>query len=246
MDEPSRGAIGPGGSPAPLPAVPNRALLLPYAAPYLAYVGIASILQDRISVELNYGLRLLLVPALLLWARRWFVALTGPRSPWGSAAVGAAVGLAGGGIWIALLAPFVPAEAPAWGGLAFGLRFAAAGLVVPLCEELLMRGYLLRLAYQWDAKRREGEPQALAAALDEMTIFDVAPGAWSGWAVVLSTVAFAAGHQVAEWPAALAFGALMAGLWAVRRDLLSCVVAHAAANVFLAIYVRATGAWGLW
>ncbi len=155
-------------------------------------------------------------------------------------------GAGGGGLWIVLLSPFAPADAPAWGDLAFGLRLAAAGLVVPLCEELLMRGYLLRLAYQWDLRRQAGDREPLAEALDEMTIFDVPPGAWSGWAVALSTLAFAAGHQVAEWPAAVVFGALMAGLWAWRRDLLSCVAAHAAANVFLALYVRATGSWGLW
>ena len=38
----------------------------------------------------------------------------------------------------------------------------------------------------------------------------------------------------------------MAGLWIVRRDLLSCIVAHGVTNVVLACYVRATGAWALW
>jgi hypothetical protein len=38
----------------------------------------------------------------------------------------------------------------------------------------------------------------------------------------------------------------MAGLWAWRRDLLTCVVAHAVTNLSLAILVWHTGRWELW
>jgi hypothetical protein len=38
----------------------------------------------------------------------------------------------------------------------------------------------------------------------------------------------------------------MAALWIVRKDLLSCIVAHAVTNLGLGLYVRATGSWALW
>jgi membrane protease YdiL (CAAX protease family) len=109
-----------------------------------------------------------------------------------------------------------------------------------------MRGFIFRLAYQWDMARREGVEEALATALDERSVAEVSPGAWTFAAASISTVAFTAGHQMREWPAALAFGALMIGLWVWRKDLLSCIAAHGVANVGLALYVRSTGAWGLW
>jgi membrane protease YdiL (CAAX protease family) len=233
----------PAGGPA---GVSNRRLLVPYAAPYLAYVALGSLLGGRLSPEWIYALRLVLVPALLWWAWRWYPRLTGPRSPWGSAAVGAVAGLVGIAAWIALLTPFADTTVEPWEPTAFALRLVAAGFLVPVFEELFIRGFVLRLAYQWDRLRRGGEREALAAALDERSVSDVAPGAWSGWAVGISTAVFAAGHNPVEWPAAVAYGLLMAGLWVWRRDLLSCVVAHGVSNLALAGYVLTTGAWGLW
>ena len=45
--------------------ITNRQLLLPYAAPYLAYAGIASIPRDYLSAEASYLLRLVVVPLLV-------------------------------------------------------------------------------------------------------------------------------------------------------------------------------------
>ena len=39
---------------------------------------------------------------------------------------------------------------------------------------------------------------------------------------------------------------LMAALVVSRGDLLSAVVAHGVTNASLALYVRATGTWGVW
>ena len=83
-------------------------------------------------------------------------------------------------------------------------------------------------------------------ALHERSIGDVRPGAWTPLALALSSVLFALGHAPAEWPAALAYGALMAGLWIVRKDLLSCITAHAVTNASLALYVSVSGEWALW
>jgi len=225
----------------------NREIIVPYVLPYFAYVGLAAVPVDVLSREINYGLRLAVVGLLLLWSRRWYMALTGPGSPWVSILWGVAFGLAGTALWILLLFPFVAAEAPhAWSGLAFFLRLAAATLLVPIFEELLMRGFVFRLALQWDQERRTGVLSPLQVALDERSLHDVRPGEWSWMAVIISTAAFAAGHGMAEWPAAVVYGLLMCGLWVIRRDLVSCIAAHATTNASLALYVLLTGSWQYW
>ena len=130
--------------------------------------------------------------------------------------------------------------------VAIQLRFIAAGIFVPIFEELFIRGYIFRVAYQWEMQRRAGCKEPLAEVLDGMSIDAVAPGAWSYGAIAISTVAFVVGHHTTEWLAATAFGLLMAWLWIQRRDLLSCIVAHGTANMALAAYVWNTGEWGLW
>jgi hypothetical protein len=77
-------------------------------------------------------------------------------------------------------------------------------------------------------------------------VTELEPGAWTPLAVGLSSVIFALGHSPAEYLAGVAYGLLMAGLWIVRRDLVSCIAAHAVTNLVLAAYVRASGSWGLW
>ncbi len=225
----------------------NRQLLLPYALPYLAYVAIASLLGDILPKELNYALRLIVVTGLLVWAWRWYFSLTGPRSPLVSALVGTLVGLVGAALWIVLLKPFVDAEeATPWSTSAFFLRLTAAGLLVPIFEELMMRGYIFRLALQWDQERKSGDAAPLQTALDDRSINDITPGAWSWPAIFIATVVFAAGHHTSEWPAAIAYGLLMSWLWVNRKDLLSCIVAHGVTNVALAGYVFITGHWQYW
>lgn len=225
---------------------PNHELLVPYALPYLLYVGLAAVPGSWIGPELSYGLRIVACAAALAWAWRFYVPLRGPGGVAGSLGWGAAAGLAGTGLWIGLLTPLAPAAGAPWGDPAFALRLVAAGTLVPLLEELLMRGYVLRLAVQWDRARAAGTPQPFAQAFERQSIAQIEPGAWTPRALALATLLFAAGHAVYEWPAALVYGLLMGSLWIVRRDLLSCVAAHAVTNLALAVYVRATGAWQLW
>lgn len=227
--------------------ITNRSLLLPYAAPYLAYVCIASILGDHLSTELNYLLRIILCTVLLLWAWKWYIPMAGPRSPLVSVLTGIPAGIIGLFLWISLLAPFSPeSAAKSWTTNGFLLRMLAATLLVPLIEEILIRGYILRLAFQWWDARKKNEAEPLHSALDEKTIDDVAPGAWSWMAVVISTLVFTAGHHFCEWPAAIAYGLLMATLWILRKDLICCIVAHGVTNLSLAVYVVKTGSYHLW
>ncbi len=225
----------------------NRQLMLPYAAPYLAYVGIASLLVGVIPAEASYLLRMVAVGLLIRWAWPWYCSLRGPYPPAGSILLGLAAGLAGLLIWLALLAPFVkPGDGTPWTTSAFLLRLCSAGALVPVFEEMLMRGFVFRLALQWDQLRKAGASAPLHAALDKASVNDVRPGAWSWTAVLLSTLAFTSGHAPEEWVAAGAYGLLMSLLWIVRKDLLSCIAAHAATNIALALYVLTTENWHYW
>lgn len=227
--------------------IPNHRLLVPYAAPYFAYVLIATVAGRFVPMEVNYLLRIVIVSATLLWARQWFFSFRGPRSPVASTLAGILAGVAGLILWIALLTPFVSdAAAKPWSQSAFILRLLAAGFLVPLFEEVLMRGYVFRLALQWDEARKSKATDALSIALDERSVNDVRPGAWSWVAVAVSTLVFTLGHTTPEWPASIAYGLLMAGLYILRKDLLSCIVAHGVTNIGLAIYVYQTGKWQLW
>jgi hypothetical protein len=227
--------------------IPNHRLLVPYAAPYFAYVLIATVAERFFLMEVNYSIRIVIVTATLLWARQWFVSFKGPKSPAVSVFVGVLAGIAGLILWIVLLTPFVSAvEAKPWSQSAFVLRLLAAGFIVPIFEEVMMRGFVFRLALQWDEARKNKSKDALQTAFDDKSVNDVKPGAWSWAAVIISTLAFTAGHTIPEWPASVAYGLVMAGLYILRKDLLSCIVAHGVTNIALAFYVFNTGKWYLW
>lgn len=229
----------------PPPNRSNRRLLWPYALPYAAYVGIAALPGEWLAREASYALRIAATGGLLLVAWRSLMPLRGPRSPVASVGIGLAVGLLATALWIAMLQPLVGRGGEPWGDRAFLLRLVASGTLVPVFEELLMRGYVLGVAVQWDLARQARERDPLGRALDR-SFHDLAPGAATPIAVAISSLVFAAGHAVEEYPAAFAYGLIMAALWVVRRDLISCVSAHAATNVALALYVRQLGVWTLW
>ena len=233
-------------NPSQATGIANQDLLLPYFAPYAAYVGLAAMPDNWLIPEYNYLARLILVPLVLVWAWKWYVPITGPKSKGGSVAAGIIGGLLGTLVWIFLLALFVnPQEGDSWTPMGFGLRLACASLLVPFAEELLLRGYVLRVAVQWDRARKSGEKRPLDTALGQ-DIEKLEPGAWTPLAVGISTLAFAMGHAMVEWPASIGYGLIMAGLWVIRKDLLSCIVAHGVTNFILGIYVWTTGQWGLW
>jgi len=186
------------------------------------------------------------VGAALAWGMRAWRPLRGPGRASGSIALGAAVGLAGTALWIALLAPFTPADAAPWPDPAWLERALVATTLAPLVEEPLLRGWLFGLVLLFERARRAGSNAPLADALDRGSLASIAPGAWSGLALAVSSAAFALGHAPHEWLAAGAFGLAMCSLWIARGDLVSCVSAHAVTNAALAVYVRATGNWALW
>lgn len=221
-------------------------LLFTYVVPYFAYVLTLMLPEDVVPKPWAYGLATIAAAAGIAWAWRWYVPLRGPRSPLGSLVAGAAIGVVGTGLWLAIKAPFYEAGGEPWTPSAFWMRVLASTTVVAVFEELLFRGLVLRGAVTWDRLRRAGARDPLGEALHDHGPQDVEPGAWTGWALAISSIAFATGHAPGEWVAAIAYGLLMAGLWVWRKDLLSCVVAHGVTNFTLALWVWQTGQWEVW
>lgn len=227
--------------------ITNRELLLPYCVPYFAYVGIASLSQNRIPVEIHYILKIIIVPLLLYWAWKWYAPITGPKKISGSIFYGIVFGIIGLAVWCLLMAPFVELTGEPWANSGFSLRLLSAALIVPVFEELFIRGYIFRVAFQWDINRKNKTiASPLNETLDNNNIDEVKPGAWSMMAIGISTISFTAGHLPIEWPAAAAYSILISILWIIRKDLLSCMVAHGTTNLTLALYVYYTGHWGFW
>jgi CAAX protease family protein len=220
-------------------------LLVPYAAPYVLW-GFFGLWADlRTHAEWIYGARLLAVGAALAWFWPRYLPLRGPRPAAASLGVGALAGLAGTALWVLLRSPFADAE-PAWSESAWAARALGSTLLPPLFEELLCRGWALRAGVLYSRARAAGAPQPLAQALDRSDLATVGPGEWTALALMASTALFVFGHLPGQWLAAAAYGALMCALWIARRDLVSCISAHAVTNAVLAAYVRATGQWGVW
>lgn len=224
----------------------NQHLLWAYAVPYVLFTATGALSQKVLGPEALYALRIVLCAAALAFFWRRYAPLRGPRSPAGSIGVGVLAGLVGLAIWVALVLPFAPEKTEPWTGTAFLLRAVAAVLLVPLLEELLLRGYVLRLIVQWQEARRQGKEKPFEDAFDHASVNDVQPGAWTWLAVIGSSVLFALGHLPYEWPASVAYGLLMAGLWVWRKDLLTPVVAHAVTNLGLAVLVWSRELWALW
>ncbi len=223
----------------------NYKLLLPYILPYVAYVTIANLFSG-LDVGINYALRIVVVSGILFWGWRRYVPFRGPGNYLHSIGVGIIFGLAGTILWVALLSPFVTPGNMASDNVSFFMRLLASTLLVPVFEELLMRVYVFRLAHQWYIERKINKVNAYETVFYEKNLNDFRPGDWNLFAIIFSSIIFAFGHQMIEWPSAIVYGLLMAFLWILRKDVLSCIVAHATTNLTLGIYVYITGNWSYW
>ncbi len=224
----------------------NGDLVLPYFLPYGVFVAIALLPSGQLTQEWIYFIQIMLTTIAMFWYWKRYVPIKGPKSPSVSIYVGIAAGILGAIIWALLLTPFVDPTGKPYSNCAFALRMVSAGLLVPIFEELLTRGFILRAAVQWDNLRKKGVKDPLGEVFEACSVADVEPGQITTLAIIISTVGFAAGHTMPEWIAAIAYGLLMVSLWVIRKDLLSCVIAHGTTNIALGIFAKATGLWGLW
>ncbi|MGO9229088.1 MAG: CAAX prenyl protease-related protein [Bryobacteraceae bacterium] len=211
-----------------------------YIAPFLVFVALLA-LERALGINplLAYPLRLAAVVATLAVFSRPLLRFRFTL-PWASVAVGAAVFA----IWVApdtlfhyrhhwLLdnaLPHVPAGAlPDGLRHSFGFlaaRIAGSALVVPVVEELFWRGWLMRWAIERDWQ-------------------NVPLGTYRAGAFWLVALLFASEHGP-YWEVGLAAGAIYNGCLVRTKSLGDCVLAHAATNLALGVYVVAAGQWQYW
>jgi membrane protease YdiL (CAAX protease family) len=109
--------------------------------------------------------------------------------------------------------------------LFIGFRVLGAVVVVPLMEELFWRAFLIRWLVDEDFKK-------------------VPVGTFTWVSFAFTVALFGGEHQ--QWLAGLICGALYNWLLYKRKDVFSCVVAHAVSNAVLAAWVLARGDWKFW
>ncbi|MBN2566130.1 MAG: CAAX prenyl protease-related protein, partial [Candidatus Eisenbacteria bacterium] len=106
-----------------------------------------------------------------------------------------------------------------------GLRLLGASVVVPVMEELFWRSFLMRVLIGADFER---------VPLGTYRLFSFA------------VVALAFGCEHDRWLVGIAAGLIYGGLLVWRRDLFTCMIAHAVTNLGLGIYVLKTQMWSFW
>jgi CAAX prenyl protease-like protein len=124
------------------------------------------------------------------------------------------------------VASFVPTDntgALRWDLIA--VRTFGAVLVVPVMEELFWRSFLMR----W---------------IDKRNFLSQAPRAASLMAMVASSAVFALAHDL--WLCAFCAGLIYAQIYRRTENIWYSVLAHAATNLLLAIWVVSWSAWSYW
>jgi CAAX prenyl protease-like protein len=117
------------------------------------------------------------------------------------------------------------AAAPAWAYAFLAIRFLGLALVVPVIEECFLRGFVMRYVVAADWWR-------------------IPIGTVTRVAVITGTALPVLMHPNEALAAAVWFSAVT-WLAARTKNLWSCVAAHGTTNLFLGIYVLATGNWWL-
>jgi hypothetical protein len=113
---------------------------------------------------------------------------------------------------------------PAWAGAFLAVRFLGLVAVVPLVEELFLRGFLMRFVI-------------------EREWWDVPFGKVNKLAIALGTIVPMMSHP--ELLAAAVWFSMITWLMLRTRNLWDCVAAHALTNLILGLYVVWAGAWKL-
>jgi uncharacterized protein len=194
-----------------------------------------------------YPLQCLIIGALLIaWRRHYSL------QPWAGGGIAVSFAFIGIGVWVwpstlyvegqpewwewLGITPrtegFTPhvfaAHSSAWWLTVFA-RFVRMVLIVPLVEELLWRGFLMRYVQAGDKP------------------WHTVPFGRHDWrAYAIVTVAVTLIHQPSDYLAAFVWGSLMYLLAVRTRSLGACILMHAVGNLLLGIYTLRTEQWGFW
>ncbi|MBD3236564.1 MAG: CAAX prenyl protease-related protein [Candidatus Eisenbacteria bacterium] len=217
----------------------TRSAWLPYVVPFATFLALTFAgSQWPSAAHLWYAAKTVIVAVMLIAWRRSYPELRWSRSiaNW---AIGFAAGLLVLVVWVApekLLEPLKLGEPGGFDPHAFGasgaglwaiagVRLLGASLVVPVMEELFWRSFLMRALIRSDFR-------------------EVALGTFRLFSFALVAILFGLEHF--RWVVGILAGLAYGGLLVWRRDLFTCVLAHAVTNLGLGLYVLATGRWDFW
>jgi CAAX prenyl protease-like protein len=228
----------------PLPFVSRAAFVrcAPFAV-FMALLALRGVVPEDGSWGIDprwlYGVKVLVVGAMLWWWRREYTELRWAAAERPTAmqlALAVAVGFAVFAMWIRLDAPWMTVGVGAVGFTPIGaegridwalvvVRCMGAVLLVPVMEELFWRSFLMRWVQQQD-------------------FLALAPARAGLRAVLISAAVFALAHPL--WLAALLTGVIYAWLYGKTERLWVPTIAHAVTNAALAAHVLATEQWQFW
>lgn len=226
---------------------------LPYVVPMGIYMAFLLVQSDA-NLLWMYPVKTLVVAAALIYFRKEYVELCSPMicftrttptpvpsvrgefQAGGSWVWAILIGLVAIVIWIGI-DPYYPKFGKAavfdptmitpvmQRNVFIGFRIVGAVLVVPIMEELFWRAFLIRWLVNEDFK-------------------SVAIGTFTLQSFAVTVGLFGAEHY--QWLAGLICGALYNWLYFKRKDVFSCVIAHAVSNAALAAWVLSRGDWKFW
>ena len=122
--------------------------------------------------------------------------------------------------------PFEHLPTTAWRVSFLVPRFMVLALIVPLVEELFLRGWLVRYVHDAD-----WEPVKLSAL---------------SWSALIAPTVYGVATHPGEAIAAIAWFSLVTLLMVKTKNVWDCVVAHAVTNFLLGVYVIWFAQWQLW
>ncbi len=125
--------------------------------------------------------------------------------------------------------PGVLAAWPWWQKAGLCMRFVRMVLIVPLIEELVWRGFLMRYVIAGDRPWRS---------------IPFGTHDWRAYGIVTGMVTLA--HNPEDYLAAFLWGSLVYYLAVRTRSLGACVFMHAVGNLLLGLYALITRNYGFW
>jgi uncharacterized protein len=203
---------------------------LPYVVPMGIYMAFL-LVQTNANLLWIYPAKVIAVAAALVYFRKEYEELRP-----GFSLLAVIVGLVAIVIWIGI-DPFYPKfgsgvavdpttiASVAQRNTFFAFRVFGAVIVVPVMEELFWRTFLIRWLVKEDFK-------------------SVPVGTFTGLSFAVTVGMFGAEHY--QWLAGLICGALYNWLYYKRKDVFTCIIAHAVSNAALAAWVLARGDWKFW
>jgi membrane protease YdiL (CAAX protease family) len=227
-------------------------LLWPYLIPYLVYVAISSIPDSLFPAEGAQALKLTATALVLLWFLKHY--RFGPLKPvhGGIALLALPVALI---CWIGpfylLTASGISEVVSVGAGKTFSttyfyLRVLNSTVLVAVFEELFIRVYVMGWLHQAGLQRQE--KGAVASMLDTLDQRPQRLNALplSSFAVIGTTIVFAAGHQAHEYLSAVLYFLFTTWLYKKSGSLWVCILIHGLTNLAIALLVRYAGMGWLW